>query len=164
MKTWKAESAIDVQIGSDKSNCLTAIDLFSGAGGLTLGLKQAGFKVLAGVEIEKIPAATYRLNHPEVLCFNRDIRVIGAVELLKRIGLKRGELDLLAGCPPCQGFSTLRTRKKSSSVVDGRNDLLVEFLRIVEAVSPRSIMMENVPALAEVNRMKIFLRVRFNTG
>jgi DNA (cytosine-5)-methyltransferase 1 len=137
---------------------LTAVDLFSGAGGLTLGLRQAGFEVLAGVEKEKIPAATYRLNHPDVHCFEKDIREIGAVELLKAIGLKRGELDLLAGCPPCQGFSTLRTRKKSNAVADDRNDLLFEFLRIVEAISPRSIMMENVPALAQDNRMKTFLK------
>jgi DNA (cytosine-5)-methyltransferase 1 len=137
---------------------LTAVDLFSGAGGLTLGLRQAGFEVLAGVEKEKIPAATYRLNHPDVHCFEKDIREIGALELLKAIGLKRGELDLLAGCPPCQGFSTLRTRKKSNAVADDRNDLLFEFLRIVEAISPRSIMMENVPALAQDNRMKTFLK------
>jgi DNA (cytosine-5)-methyltransferase 1 len=74
---------------------LTAVDLFSGAGGLTLGLKQAGFDVLAGVEKEKVPAATYRLNHPNVNCFEKDIREMGAAELLKVIGLKRGELDLL---------------------------------------------------------------------
>lgn len=136
----------------------TAVDLFSGAGGLTLGLKQAGFKVLAGIEIEKIPASTFKLNHPDVFCFNKDIRELGAVELLNTIGLKRGELDLLAGCPPCQGFSTLRTRKKSNAVEDDRNDLLFEFLRIVEAISPRSLMMENVPALASDNRIKVFLK------
>ena len=136
---------------------LTAVDLFSGAGGLTLGLRQAGFDVLVGVEKEKVPAATYRLNHPEVKCFERDIKELGAVEMLKAIDLGRGELDLLAGCPPCQGFSTLRTRKKSNAFADDRNDLLFEFLRIVEAVSPRSIMMENVPSLAQDNRIKTFM-------
>ena len=65
---------------------------------------------------------------------------------------------MVAGGPPCQGFSTLRTRKKSIAVADDRNDLLFEFLRIVEAVSPKSIMMENVPALAKDNRMKTFLK------
>lgn len=142
----------------ERQKKFTAVDLFSGAGGLTLGLRQAGFDVLAGVEKEKIPAATYRLNHPDVHCLEKDIREVGAVSLLKAIGLKRGELDLLAGCPPCQGFSTLRTRKKSIAVADDRNDLLFEFLRIVEAVSPKAIMMENVPALAQDNRMKAFLK------
>jgi DNA (cytosine-5)-methyltransferase 1 len=113
--------------------------------------------VLAGVEIENIPAKTYGLNHPDVHCFNSDIRNISGIELLKKLGIKRDELDLLAGCPPCQGFSTLRTRKKSNQVADDRNDLLFEFLRLVEAISPRAIMMENVPALAKDKRMKTFL-------
>ncbi len=155
---WKAKLANDNRPEFDKHTSLTAVDLFSGAGGLTLGLKQAGFKVLAGIEVEKIPATTYGLNHPDVYCFNKDIRHVGAMELLKTIGLKRGELDLLAGCPPCQGFSTLRTRKKSNAVADDRNELLFEFLRLVEAISPRSVMMENVPALAEDSRMKVFLK------
>jgi DNA (cytosine-5)-methyltransferase 1 len=137
---------------------LTAIDLFCGAGGLTLGLQRAGFKVLAGVELEDIPASTYIKNHPETLCFKKDIRELGAIELLKALGLKRGQLDLLAGCPPCQGFSTLRTRKKHLAVSDDRNDLLFEFFRMIEALSPRAIMMENVPALAEDQRMADFLR------
>lgn len=158
LKPEKAEPVAEDQTRLNETNYLTAVDLFCGAGGLTLGLQQAGFTVLAGVEIEKTPAATYRLNHPDVFCFNKDIRELGAVELLKRIGLKRGELDLLAGCPPCQGFSSLRTRKKSNAVADDRNDLLFEFLRIVEAISPRSIMMENVPALAQDGRMKVFLK------
>jgi DNA (cytosine-5)-methyltransferase 1 len=158
LKEYEVKSDTDSQSRSAIHRTLTAVDLFSGAGGLTLGLKQAGFKVLAGVEIEQIAAATFKLNHPDVHCFNMDIRELGAMALLKTIGLKRGELDLLAGCPPCQGFSTLRTRKKSNAVADDRNDLLFEFLRIVEAVSPRSIMMENVPALAEDRRMKSFLK------
>ena len=158
MRGQKTKSITDDHSKPDSGRILTAVDLFSGAGGLTLGLKQAGFKVLAGIEIEKVPAATFRLNHPDVYCFNKDIREVGAVELLKTIGLKRGELDLLAGCPPCQGFSTLRTRKKTNVVEDDRNDLLFEFLRMVEAISPRSLMMENVPALAEDKRMKVFLK------
>jgi len=156
LKTQQAKS--ETQKPKSTPRDLTAVDLFSGAGGLTLGLKQAGFNVLAGVEIEKIPASTFKLNHPDVHCFNKDIRHLGAAELLKTIGLKKGELDLLAGCPPCQGFSTLRTRKKAIAVTDDRNDLLFEFLRIVEAIAPRAIMMENVPALAKDQRMQTFLK------
>jgi DNA (cytosine-5)-methyltransferase 1 len=116
----RAEATMDRKSPQRHERSLTAVDLFSGAGGLTLGLRQAGFNVLAGVENGRVPAATYRLNHPDIHCFEKDIREIGAVELLKAIGLKRGELDLLAGCPPCQGFSTLRTRKKSNAVADDR--------------------------------------------
>lgn len=137
---------------------LTAIDLFCGAGGLTLGLQKAGFRVLAGVELEEVPANTYRLNHPTTVCIQKDIRLLGAAELLKKLGIKRGELDLLAGCPPCQGFSTLRTRKKQLAVMDERNNLLFEFLRMIEALAPRAIMMENVPALAGDRRMADFLK------
>lgn len=136
----------------------TAIDLFCGAGGLTLGLKQAGFKVLAGVELETVPANTFVRNHPEVACYQRDIRNLGVFELRKRFKLKQGELDLLAGCPPCQGFSTLRTRKKMLAVNDARNDLLFEFLRFVEALLPKTLMMENVPALINDRRMKFLLK------
>ncbi len=135
-----------------------AIDLFCGAGGLTLGLKQAGFQVLAGVELEAVPANTFERNHPEVVCYRRDIRNLGAYELRKRFKLLPGELDLLAGCPPCQGFSTLRTRKKMLAVSDERNDLLFEFLRFVEALLPKTVMMENVPSLIADGRMKVFLK------
>jgi DNA (cytosine-5)-methyltransferase 1 len=88
----------------------TAIDLFSGCGGLSLGLKLAGFKVLAAIENEKLAADTYAINHPRVRVCHSDIRAVRAKSL--RVGLKLaiGELDLLAGCPPCQGFSGLRTR------------------------------------------------------
>jgi len=137
---------------------LKAIDLFCGAGGLTLGLQKAGFKVLAGVDMEDIPANTYRANHPGVFCFQKDIRCLGAAELLKAAQLRRGQLDLLAGCPPCQGFSTLRTRKKQLAVRDDRNDLLFEFLRMVEALAPRAIMLENVPSLARDYRIRTFVK------
>lgn len=143
---------------TDKGLHLTAIDLFCGAGGLTLGLKQAGFKVLAGVELESIPARTYSDNHPDVVCLRRDIRELGVTELLAKLKLTRGELDLLAGCPPCQGFSTLRTRKKSLAISDARNDLLFEFLRMIEGLAPRTIMMENVPALAGDQRIRVFVK------
>ena len=78
---------------------LTAIDLFSGCGGLTLGLKQAGFRVLAAIEIEKTAFDTYETNHKEVLIKNQNIRKVPAYDLMDELGLKRGELDLLVGCP-----------------------------------------------------------------
>jgi len=137
---------------------LTAIDLFCGAGGMTLGLQRAGFRVLAGIESEDVPARTYRANHPDTLCIQKDIRSLGAAHILKALKLKRGQLDLLAGCPPCQGFSTLRTKKRNLAVTDERNDLIFEFLRMVEALSPRVIMMENVPALIEDERMRRFVK------
>jgi DNA (cytosine-5)-methyltransferase 1 len=132
-----------------KNYNLTAIDLFCGAGGLTLGLKKAGFRVVAGVELNPIAAETYRLNHEDVDVYENDIRNINPSEILANSNLKPGELDLLAGCPPCQGFSSQRTRNKASAQFDPRNELIFEFLRFVEILMPKTIMLENVPALAK---------------
>jgi len=133
-----------------------AIDLFAGCGGLTLGLKQAGFKVISAIEIESRASETYLLNHPEVNLFKSDIRLVDASELKKQLKLKVGELGLLAGCPPCQGFSRLRTRNKKIFELDDRNDLIFEFLRFVQVFQPQNIMLENVPALAKDIRFEKF--------
>jgi DNA (cytosine-5)-methyltransferase 1 len=146
-----------VNLSHNKQFDLTAIDLFCGAGGLTLGLKQAGFKVLVGVEVDFVAAETYRMNHSDSICLEQDIRQVDPLVLMKMLGLVEGQLTLLAGCPPCQGFSTLRTKKKSCSVDDDRNELLFEYLRFVEAFRPQALMMENVPALLKDGRMEVLL-------
>jgi len=124
-----------------------AIDLFSGSGGLTVGLKKAGFKVVAGVELDSLSAETYRKNHRDVHLWEEDIRGINLESVKTRLGIKPGELHLLAGCPPCQGFSTIRTRKKGVAVEDPRNALVGEFIRFVAGLLPKAIMVENVPGL-----------------
>lgn len=126
-----------------------AIDLFSGCGGLSVGLQNAGFEVAAAVELDRKAQSTYELNHPSVRLYKDDIRQLSPKQLLKDLGLRRGDLALLAGCPPCQGFSRLRTRNKSTSVYDVRNDLVRDFLRFVEGLWPKTVMMENVPSLAD---------------
>ena len=136
---------------------LKAIDLFCGAGGLTLGLKKAGFDVLAGVEVAEPAISTYISNHKDHRVFGEDIKNISPKLMMEELGINVGELDLLAGCPPCQGFSTHRTRNKVSSVKDSRNDLVFEFLRFVKAILPKTIMMENVPGLAKDERVKSLL-------
>ncbi len=132
-----------------KKSKYTAIDLFCGAGGLTVGLVKAGFRVLAGVENNPVAAATYRMNNSTSKIYEDDIRKLAPVQIMKELGIKRGELDLLAGCPPCQGFSSHRTRNKALSISDDRNDLVLEFLRFVEEMLPKTVMLENVPALAK---------------
>lgn len=86
-----------------------AIDLFSGCGGLTVGLKQAGFAVVGAVEVSDLAVETYRRDHRKVKLWHGDIRKLPAGRVLRALGLKSGELELLAGCPPCQEFSALRT-------------------------------------------------------
>lgn len=135
----------------DKDNgdtLLRAIDLFSGCGGLSLGLKAAGFSVVAAVEIDRKAQETYRLNHPTVRLYGQDIRKLNPADVLREAGLEPGEVDLLAGCPPCQGFSRLRTKNQRTSVKDKRNNLVADFLRFIVAMRPKTVMLENVPALA----------------
>lgn len=135
----------------------TAIDLFSGCGGLSRGLKDAGFKVLAAVEIDKKACETYRINHSDILLLTSDIRTVSAARLLQQCGLKRGQLDLLAGCPPCQGFSTLRVGNGRAAASDPRNELIDEFARLALALRPKLVMMENVPALARFDKFLDFV-------
>jgi len=132
----------------------TAIDLFSGCGGLTRGLKDAGFRVTAAVEIDQKARETYELNHPDVLLYGQDIRKVSPLAMMADSGLKPGDLHLLAGCPPCQGFSRLRTKNRRTSVRDSRNNLLTEFERFVRAMKPQSVMFENVPSLIRDKRFK----------
>lgn len=127
---------------------LRAIDLFSGCGGLSQGLKQAGLKVIAAIESDDLAVQTYRSNHPRVRICENDIRKIAARTLMTELGLKSGELDVLAGCPPCQGFSVLRTRNGASQRRDKRNGLIAEMLRFIRAFRPKAVMLENVPGLS----------------
>jgi DNA (cytosine-5)-methyltransferase 1 len=140
--------------GRKRAIRLKAVDLFAGAGGLSLGLKQARFDVVAAIEIDPVAAETYRANHPGTEIWNADIRSVAPEDVLRGANLASGELDLLAGCPPCQGFSTLRTRKKSRVAHDPRNDLVSDFVRFARAMMPRAIMLENVPGLALDSRFE----------
>lgn len=127
---------------------LTAFDLFSGCGGLTCGLKAAGFRVLGALDVDAGAVECYSANHPDVLIWQEDIRTVDPAKVLERIRVEPGNLDLLAGCPPCQGFSSLRTLNGSRAVDDPRNALIREFARFVEGMRPRAVLMENVPGLA----------------
>ena len=96
------------------------------------------------------------MNFPGVPLLRRDIRSVTGPDLLRRARLDEGELDLLAGCPPCQGFSALRTKGQQSAVDDVRNDLLLDFLRLAKEILPRFLLLENVPGLARDNLFKQF--------
>ena len=133
-----------------------AIDLFAGAGGLTEGLKQAGFDVVGAVENNTLAVETYEKNHPTTHVWSEDIIKLSGNKMRRALGLRRGELVLLAGCPPCQGFSTMRTGNGSRKIEDPQNDLIYHFLRFVGAFRPRTIMMENVPGLAADERFNVF--------
>ncbi|WP_245513843.1 DNA cytosine methyltransferase [Antarcticimicrobium luteum] len=122
----------------------TSIDLFSGAGGLSEGLRVSGFKSLYANEIVARHAETYALNHPEAVVESRDIRLVDAGDVRRQLGLQKGELDLVAGGPPCQGFSINAPKR---SMDDARNSLFLEFLRFVDEFEPKAVLIENVPGL-----------------
>src|SRR3972149_9530279 len=105
-----------------RKRSLTAVDLFCGCGGLSLGLKRAGFSVVGAVDCGPLSVETYRHNHPEVVVWKKDIRKVRPSAMMERLGLKRGDLDLLAGCPPCPGFSRIRTQNRPEEVAAGRKD------------------------------------------
>lgn len=102
--------------------------------------------------------ATYKANHKGVKVWEMDIRDLEPSELSADLGLQEAHLDLLAGCPPCQGFSTIRTLNGAIPVDDARNDLLFEFLRFAESLLPRAVMLENVPGLATDPRFATFCK------
>jgi DNA (cytosine-5)-methyltransferase 1 len=131
-----------------------AIDLFSGCGGLSLGLTQAGFRVVGAIEIDPLAVETYKTNHKKVFIWQKDITKLSVRAVKKQLNIKRGELDLLAGCPPCQGFSTMSTLNGKHGFNDPRNDLVFQFLRFVRGLRPKAVMMENVPGLAKDERIR----------
>lgn len=136
----------------------TAIDLFSGCGGLTLGLRQAGFRVVGAVEIDSLASKTYKVNHRNVHLWQQDISTLSVSKVKTALGLRSGQLDLLAGCPPCQGFSSLRTRNGAKQNRDRRNNLIREMLRFVRRLRPKAVMMENVPGLRSHVQFRDFCR------
>jgi DNA (cytosine-5)-methyltransferase 1 len=120
------------------------IDLFAGAGGLSEGLSEAGFKSLYANEIKRRYSETYAFNHPQTVVDQRDIRLVDAKTIREKLGVKRGELDLIAGEPPCQGFSI---NAPVRSTTDARNHLFKEYLRFVHEFFPQAVLIENVPGL-----------------
>ena len=126
------------------SKSLMSLDLFAGAGGLSEGLREAGFTSLYANEISPRYAQTYATNHPGTQVDSRDIRQVDARKIRDLLGLKRGELDLVAGGPPCQGFS-INAPKRSTE--DSRNHLFREYLRFVTEFQPQAVMIENVPGM-----------------
>jgi DNA (cytosine-5)-methyltransferase 1 len=152
----KHKKAPETQFSQNIFQKPTAVDLFCGCGGLTAGLKRAGFQVLCGVDIDPLSVKTYKANHRKVEAWEKDIIKLKSSELVAALGLKNRKLDLLAGCPPCQGFSMIRTLNGALRIDDPRNDLLLEFLRFVEALRPRAVMLENVPGLADDERFTSF--------
>lgn len=120
-----------------------AIDLFCGCGGISYGLEKAGFEILAGVDNDSIALKSYEVNLPQTCAILSDLESVNPASLLEKLHLAKGELDLLAGGPPCQGFSK-NVPRRNRYVEDPNNRLVVAFLEMVRMLMPRFVLMENV--------------------
>ena len=118
---------------------LKVLDLFAGCGGLSCGLEQAGLEVLAACEIDQWAADTYRHNHPNVEVIQKDI---SSTEKGFWRDKFLGKVDIVAGGPPCQGFSV--SGKRQYGIIAESNSLVTDFLRVVEEVEPKYVIIENV--------------------
>jgi DNA (cytosine-5)-methyltransferase 1 len=122
---------------------MLGLDLFSGAGGMSLGARWAGVDVKLAIELHPAAARTIAKNHPECLAIQGDLRHINGVENYRR----RTEEFVIFGGPPCQAFSTSNQRNRGPSNV--RNFLFRDFLKFVQALEPDWVVFENVPGILE---------------
>jgi DNA (cytosine-5)-methyltransferase 1 len=138
--SWKTNSAIE------------GIDLFSGAGGLSVGAKLAGIHVTHAVEINSAAAAAYRANHPRTVLIQTDVRN------LKKLSLKQRRNVILFGGPPCQGFSTANQRTRNTR--NPANWLFREFFRLARALNPDWVVLENVTGMTQTAGGKFVSYIR----
>jgi DNA (cytosine-5)-methyltransferase 1 len=117
------------------------IDLFSGVGGISTGFHWAGFDTVLANEYDKEIGVAYKANFPETKTIIEDIRKIDFTQSMKELNIKKGEIDVIAGGPPCQGFS-MANRKRIEQ--DSRNLLFLEFVRAVKVFEPKCFLIENV--------------------
>jgi site-specific DNA-cytosine methylase len=155
------------QVRSARSNGLVCISTFAGAGGSSIGYRLAGYRVAAAVDVNPLAVESYRLNFPETVVLERDIRKLSGRELLRAAGVRKGELDLFDGSPPCTPFSSAGRRQKTwgqerahagtRQVVD---DLFLEYARLLGEMQPRAFAAENVTGLAKGVSVGYFRAIR----
>lgn len=153
-RTYRAAEVTRV----DSSGGPTIVDLFCGAGGLSEGFEREGYRTLLSLDQDPVALRTYRLNHPgvrddRVIC--GDVREVAATKLPS--ALRGTRVDVLIGAPPCQGFSHVGFRSKSSRlgyrvIDDERNFLFVPLVEIASLLRPRLFLMENVPGMSSARK------------
>jgi DNA-cytosine methyltransferase len=134
--------------------CNTSVDLFCGAGGMTLGFKEAGIKCLSGIDNNRSACLTMKVNNPEMNIICDDITLPKVKDKIVDT-IKNKKIDLICGGPPCQGFSHAGKR----FVDDPRNKLFRDYVDIVNRVKPKIIIMENVPGMLTLSKGKIYAEI-----
>lgn len=144
----------------------TVISVFAGGGGSSLGYSMAGFRELLAVEWDRYAVATFRQNFPGVAVYDQDIARLSVDDVCQRTGLRPGDLDILDGSPPCQGFSLVntggyqgKTRQRSTHFSDPRNQLFREYARLLQGLRPKAFVMENVGGMVKGGMRLIFVEI-----
>ena len=135
---------------------LTTLDLFCGAGGITEGFREAGYRCLYGNDCMPEAVETFSENHPDAWGDTDDIEKVDPAKVRARLGLKKGALDVLVGGPPCQGFSI---NAPDRFLTDPRNKLFKDYLRFLEEFEPKAFLFENVPGLLSLGDGKVFRQI-----
>lgn len=135
---------------------LTTLDLFCGAGGITEGFREAGYRCLYGNDTMPEAVETFCANHPDSWGDAGDIEEVDPAKVREKLGLNRGALDVLVGGPPCQGFSI---NAPGRFLTDPRNKLFKDYLRFLEEFEPKTFLFENVPGLLSLGDGKVFRQI-----
>jgi len=144
------EAAWEAHRAPRAADAPTVISTFAGAGGSSLGYSMAGYRELLAVEWDDNAVETFKLNFPDVPVYHGDIAALSVDQCLEMAGIAPGELDVLDGSPPCQGFSTAGKR----ILDDPRNQLFREYVRLLRGLRPRAFVMENVSGMVK-GKMKL---------
>jgi DNA (cytosine-5)-methyltransferase 1 len=134
----------------------TTIDLFCGAGGITEGFRQAGFRCLFANDFNANAVETFQYNHPSIKAVCAPIEKLSPKIIRKDLSIERGELDVLVGGPPCQGFSINAPER---FVEDDRNAMFKHYVRFLEEFAPKQFLFENVPGMLSLAGGKIFRQI-----
>ena len=132
------------------------IDLFCGCGGFSKGFEEAGYNIRFGIDMWNDAIVTYKQNFPNAAVMNEDITKISGKDILKASKLKKDEVDVIIGGPPCQGFSVSGKRM----IDDERNKLYKSYVRIVSELKPKVFVMENVPGLVRLFKGQVGVQVK----
>lgn len=149
----KAWIEIDTNQVNREQNMFTFVDLFSGAGGMSYGFKNAGYKKIFSVEVDHDASETIRRNFPNSVHYEKKIEDLTYKEIDHAI--KGSDIDVVCGGPPCQGFSVAGLRNPK----DPRNMLFLEFLRVVKYIKPKFVVIENVPGILTMEKGKVFKEI-----
>jgi DNA (cytosine-5)-methyltransferase 1 len=129
------------------------LDLFAGVGGLSYGFAHdENFEIVAANEILSDMAKAYSLNHPTVKIYNCDIKDFGFKNLEQDLRIKKGDIDIIVGGPPCQAFSTVGKRV----IDDPRGKLFQDYCRVLKEVEPQLFLFENVKGLLSIQKGELF--------